>query len=462
MKTTSRTLALAALTILCGCASVGPDYVAPAATSLHIPTRWAAGSASVSAFRSEAWWQGLGDDTLNALVRRAKAASPTVDAAVARLAESRASRDQVYSSATPAVTASTGAQRADPSGQPVSTSSASLNASWELDLFGAVRRGIEGAQARVQARQADLADVHVSLAADVADAYSSLRHCQTTIELTTADLASRESTARLTGLKADAGFTAPYLAARAQATAAEGQTALTSVMAQCERDVNLLVRLTGMDRAELVGLLGAGSPVPAPDNLSVALPQDALTSRPDLAMAERTLAAAAADVGLAEANRYPRLSLLGSLGYNTTDAGKGAVSLGVWSFGPTISVPLLDGGSRKAAASAAQARYDQALASYRLKALVAVQEVEDALNRYGAAVARQQTAAAAVSGYAASFEAMDARFREGAASLIELEDARRALLSARQTASAIRLEQTQAWISLHRATGGGWTASAAL
>ncbi len=451
-------LSLLAAAALTGCAAVGPDYQAPDAQSLKLPTAWYAAALDESAHgpRQQAWWQELADPALNALVEAALRASPTVEAATGRLAEARASQLQVLASGTPTIAATAGDVRAQQPTALMTASSAALNASWELDLFGAVRRGTEGAQARVEARQADLADVHVSLAADVADAYSVLRQCQAAVQLAQQDLVSRLATAQLMALKAEAGFVAPYLAARAQATAAEGQTALAGLGLQCERTTLLLVRLTGLERKALQSLLAGTRAIPAPVRLDVALPEEVLRMRPDLVQAERNLAAAAADVGLAQANRYPRLSLSGSWGYNSTQTSMGTVSVGVWSVGPTLSVPVFDGGARKAGAQAAQARYEQALAAYRLKARIAVQEVEDALTRYAASIQRQRTAQEAVDNYRRSFAAMDARFREGASSLLELEDARRALFAAQQTASTVQLEKAQAWIALHRATGGGW------
>lgn len=474
MKTSSRILrgqplahlaAVMTLGLVSGCTTLGPDYQPPSGNDLKMPSSWSTGTAlaqpETASQASEPWWSALNDKELESLVQAALASSPTREAAVARVAEARASQAQVVANGWPAANLTAADKRNKQAAGLTTDATANIGLSWELDLFGAVRRGTEGAQARTQRSQADLANAHLSLAADVADAYSSYRQCQAALELATDDLQSRQETARLTSLKEEAGFVAPYLAARAQATAAEGLTVLSATRAQCERSLNLLVRLTGLPKVELEARLRPATGIPAPRSLDVRLPQEVLHARPDLVMAERAVAASVADIGLAQANRFPRLSLTGNLGYLSSATSAGTLSLGTWSFGPSLSVPLLDGGTRKAAVQAAQARYEQALAAYKQTARIAVQEVEDALTRYAAAVERRASARAAVDNYTRSFQAMDARYREGASSLLELEDARRALLAAKQTELAVRLETTQAWIALNRATGGGWNPAAA-
>ncbi len=456
---------------LSGCAAVGPNYVTPKFSDSDVPGQWtsptdmangAAVTGSTSTLPSQ-WWTELSDPALNQLVSAAFETSPTLEAAKAKLGQSRSLRAQADAAAAPAVDAGATSQRASVYGTTTSTQSwLSMNSSWELDLFGAVRRGKEGALAREDSQVATLADTRVSLSADVTDAYLSHRACQSHLALSGQDVISREATEKLTAISVEVGFTAPYQAIRSAASVAEAKTHLAETRAQCARLENLLTRLTGVARPALMEIL-AEKPtgldrLPEPKHFSIAIPSQALLQRPDIRAAERTLAAASADIGLAEADRYPRLALNGSLGYSVAGTGRsGSLSFGSWSFGPSLSLPIFDGGRRTAAVQAAKSTYDEAYANFRAKTRSAIQEVEDALTRYAAAHERAENARIAASQYQRFFAAVEERYREGANNLLELEDARRAMLGAQQTLLSVQQERLQAWIALNRATGGAAT-----
>lgn len=459
-----RRCALLISLVLVGCKTVGPEYRTPTLSDADMPARWTSPSSGGAQPHTlpTAWWSELSDPALNQLVDTAFQNSPTLEAAMARLNESRAHHTQARANAVPGVDAAAGGQRADASKSagPSNTGWFSLDSSWELDLFGAVTRGKQGAAAREEARMATLADARVSLAADVADAYLSYRACQSDLALSEQDVASREATRKLTEDSVAVGFTAPYQAIRSTASVAEARTRLASTRAQCQQLENLITRLTSVARPELARLL-AVSPtgldrLPEPRRFDVAVPAQAVMQRPDVRAAERSLAAASADIGLAEADRYPRISLNGALGYSVAgNSGGGGLSLGTWSFGPSVSLPIFDGGRRDAAVKAAQARYDEALAEYKARARAAIQDVENALTRYAAAHERAENARLAARQYQQYFNTVEHRYREGASNLLELEDARRAMLDARQTLLGVQKERLQAWITLNRATGGG-------
>jgi outer membrane protein TolC len=175
------------------------------------------------------------------------------------------------------------------------------------------------------------------------------------------------------------------------------------------------------------------------------------------------VAAASAEVGSAQAQRYPRLSLSGSVGSAWVRANGVTTDLNTWTIGPlALSVPLFDGGRRAALTDAAQARYDEAATLYRAKVRQAVSEVEQALVRLQSTAERNASARTAAEGYRASFDATEARWRGGLASLVELEDARRTALAAENALVALQHERQAAWIALYRAAGGGWDGSAAV
>lgn len=452
------------VSLLSGCTLLGPDYVAPTLSETEVPSQWTSKTANAGQPASPAaspapagpWWSELSDPVLDRLVNEAFRTSPTLEAALARVSQSRSLYAQADSSSRPAATAGAGndTSLSDTSNGIFNQSWLSLGAAWEIDLFGAVQRGKEGALARAESQQATLADVRVSLAADVTDAYLSYRACQSYEALSEQDVASRQATEKLTAASVREGFTAPYLAIRSRASVAEAKTQLAATRAFCERQENLLTRLTGIPRPGLMAVL-ADKPtgldrLPVPKHFDIAIPSQALTQRPDIRAAERRLAAESADIGLAEADRYPRLTLNGALGYS---AGSG-VSLGSWSFGPSLSLPIFDGGKRKAAVERAKSKYDEALADYKAKTRNAIQEVEDGLTRYAAAHQRAASAEVSASQYQSFFDSVDIRYREGASNLLELEDARRAMLSAQQTLLSVQQERLQAWVALNRATGG--------
>lgn len=454
--------ALGVLLALSACSAVGPNYVAPQLSEKDVPAQWTsrADTAPAPAVQPAParWWTELSDPALDQLVNEAVSTSPTLEAAMAKLHQARSQFTQAEAAALPTVDAAAGAQRGS-SGTVYSQSWLSMNSSWEVDLFGAVRRGKEGALAREAAQRATLADARVSLAADVTDAYLSYRACQSHVALAEQDVTSREATEKLTAASVEVGFTAPYQGIRSMASVAEAKTQLAATRAQCERLENLLTRLTGVARPTLMKVL-ADKPtglerLPVPRHFSVAIPTQALMQRPDIRSAERNVAAASADIGLAEADRYPRLALSGNLGYTVAGTGgSGTLSFGTWSFGPSISLPIFDAGRRAAVVQLAKSRYDEALADFKAITRRAIQEVEDALTRYAAAHERAESARLSASQYQRFFDAVDVRYREGASNLLELEDARRAMLSAQQTLLGVQQERLQAWVALNRATGG--------
>jgi NodT family efflux transporter outer membrane factor (OMF) lipoprotein len=348
-----------------------------------------------------------------------------------------------------------------PGAAPVTTTLQSgLQASWEIDVFGGRLAGRDAAGERLAGARAQWHDARVSVAAEVANQYYSLRTCRQLEAVTRADASSRGETARLSGLSTGAGFTAPATDALARASAAEASGRATQQRAQCELDLKALVALTGLAEPEIRQQVAAAPALPAPEAMiSIAhVPASALAQRPDVFNAEREVAAASAEVGSAQAERYPRLSLSGAIGSSRLRASGVTTTLDTWSIGPlALTLPLFDGGRRAADVDAAQARYEEAAALYRARVRQAVREVEEALVTLQSTAEREGDAQTAVTGYRASFTGTDARYRNGLASLVELEDARRAQLGAETALATLQRERRSAWVALYRAMGGGWT-----
>lgn len=413
------------------------------------------------------WWQSQGDPLLVELIDAAQTVSPTVAQALARVASARASRASANAALLPSLDASASVSRgvSQPNLPLATTQSIGLQAAWELDLVGANRAVSHAADAQLQGSQAQWHDARVSVAAEVANTYFSLRTCQQLLTVAQQDAASRQETARLAGISAKAGFAAPASAALARASAAEANSRVTQQTAACEQGTKALVALTGMTEPDLriklpPALMEQAQVAPF---FIASVPAQTLTQRPDVFAAERDVVVASAQVGAAKAQRYPRLTLNGSIGALRSTSQGSTSSLDTWSFGPlALTVPLFDGGQRGANVTAAEANYTQTVAVYRAKVRQAVREVEDALVALQSTDARKLNADVSTQGYAESLQATQARYGQGLASLVELEDARRTALAAQSAQLSLALERQRAWVVLYRALGGGFDAAAPL
>ena len=444
-----------------GCASPGP----PASVAAKAPPQWYAPlphNGTVAGLTG--WWQQFNDPLLVELIDAAQIASPSVASAAARIEQARATRVAAGAALLPTLDAVGSASRGN--SQPplplATTLQAGLQSAWEIDLFGANRAAAGAAQARLEGAAALWHEARVSVAAETATSYMNLRTCERQLAVAVDDARSRAETARLSDLSARAGFTAPATAALARASAAEASARTTQQRAQCDVEVKTLVALTALAepllRLKLTAPWSEPSAVPA----VASVPAQVLAQRPDIYQAEREVAAASADVGSARAQRFPRLSLSGSIGAGMLRAGGVSTDLQTWAIGPlAVTLPIFDGGRRAANVDAAQARYEEAAALYVAKVRQAVREVEEALVNLESARARGEDAVVAAQGYRTSFTATQARYQSGLASLVELEDARRTLFAAESALVALQRERAQAWIALYRAMGGGWQRSEA-
>lgn len=439
----------------------------PPAVAMAAPTQWQAPLPHQGSVQDLArWWQPLNDPLLAELIDAAQAVSPTLATARSRVIQARATRSNAGAALLPSVDASANASRgfSEQVGALASTAQGTLQASWEIDLFGANRATLDAAQARADGARAGWHDARVAVTAEVATTYFSLRSCERQWAVAQSDANSRRETARLTDLSARAGFQPPATAALARASSAEASARLTQQRALCDLDVKALVALSALDEPTLRRQLALTQDPPTPPSLFAieALPANVLAQRPDVFTAEREVAAASAEVGNAHAQRYPRLTLNGSIGAVALRTDGVSTNFNTWSIGPlAISLPLFDGGRRAANETAAEARYEEAAALYRARARQAVREVEEALVNLHGAAARFGDAETAVEGYRTSFNATEARYKGGLASLVELEDARRQQLASQTALLSLQRERWAAWVSLYRAAGGGWSVDAA-
>lgn len=455
-----RSIVLAATLTLSACSSF--NLLPPSKVQVAVAPAWQAPLPHQGAVGAlSQWWQRQGDPVLVELIQAAQSVSPTVAQALSRIEGSRANQAQANSALLPNISAQTSASRgvSQSNLSAATTLQAGLQASWELDLVGANRAVSHAAAAQVQSSQAQWHDARVSVAAEVANLYFNLSSCRQLLDVARRDAVSHQETARLTEINVKAGFTSASFAAMARAGAADSNSRLTQQSSQCDLYTKALVALTGIAEPDLREKLAMALNKPAQaTSISVtSVPAQTVSQRPDVFSAERDVVVAAATVGHAKAQRLPRLSLNGSVGALRVRSGGVDQNVATWSFGPlALSLPLYDGGQRDAAVKASEAAYQSAIAAYQSKVRQAVREVEEALVNLQSTEARGDDAMVATQGYAESLAATQTRFGLGLASLVELEDARRAALAADSALLSLKLQRNLAWVSLYRALGGGF------
>jgi multidrug efflux system outer membrane protein len=460
--------ALLAAAALAGCASdrgllatVGPDYEpqAPRAAPGWQAPQPHGGDAKALA----QWWRRFDDGALASLIEAAQRESASLAQAAARIEQARASAVAAGAGGMPSLDAIGSANRsAFTFGGPAlirNQVQLGVQSSWEIDLFGGLARQREAAAATLAASAASWHDARVSVAAETANAYVNYRYCEMQRAIADTDTVSRRETARITEAASQAGFQSPAAAALAQATAADAANGLAQRRTQCEIALKGLVALTALEEPALRGLLATrAARLPEPAQFRVdAVPARVVAQRPDVAAAERDLAAASARVGVQEAGRYPSLSIAGNiLPSRISIDGGPALTVNTWSIGPSVALPIADGGRRAANSEAARAQYAALDVVFRSRVRNAVREVEEALVRLAGAGERIAELDKSTAGLKANLDATEVRVTAGFANHLELQDARRAALSGEANLAAWRQERISAWIALYRAAGGGW------
>jgi NodT family efflux transporter outer membrane factor (OMF) lipoprotein len=443
--------------LLAGC-TVGPDYQAASPT---LPGSWANGSAPAAPTKPDLrpWWQQLNDPLLDRLVERAVTGNLDVALAQAKIREARATYEQAGGALLPSLGGSAGATRSKSGGGNArSQFQAGFDASWELDLFGANQRTLEAADYGLQAADADLRNTLLTLVGDVASNYINARTTQARLDLTRRTVATQRETADLTRAKYQAGALSAANAASAEGQATSTEAQIQSLESSYATYLHRLGILLGQSPTALANELDSVAPLPAvPDALPPSLPADLLRRRPDIQAAERRLAQSTARIGVAEAGRYPSISLTGSLTTSASNAGDLARSSTIgWSIGPSINIPLFQGGKLQAAVDLAVAQRDQSAISFHSTVLSALEDVENALVALSRERVRYEKLRAAAASYREAAELAQALFRAGSTGFLEVLDAQRSLYSAEDSLVQSQANIISNYITLNKALGGGW------
>ena len=456
-----------AFLLAAGCA-VGPDYERPEASvssSYKELEGWSAARPQDDLPRGQ-WWSVFGDAELDALLQKVDISNQNVRAAEARVRQARALSDQARAGLYPAVNANASGVRSkspslsnDPSFATgaVNTFNANLGASWELDLWGKVRRSVEAGDASFQASDAQLEAAKLSARASLAQAYFSLRVADVNRRLLEDTVAGYQRNLELTQNRYKAGVAARVDVVQAEQQYKGAQAQLIDVgvsRAQFEHAIAILI-----GEAPARFSLAATTTELAMPRIPVNLPSTLLQRRPDIAAAERNVAAANARIGVAKAAKYPTLNLTGTYGSRAADIGDLFTAPSrLWSIGAAALQPLFDAGLRSAQTDQAIATYDEDVALYRQAVLTAFQQVED--NLVALRILEQEAAiqAEVVAAARRSVELTTNQYQAGVVSFLNVIVTQAALLNAEQNAANVLGRRLNASVALVQALGGGWSA----
>ena len=458
--------------MLSGCA-VGPDYKPPAPPAASPGFVEGATPGFSTDPPQVAWWKTLQDPVLDDLVGRATKANDDLRIALANVEAAQATYEAVASVELPQVDANLSYSRSRSSAATIlnqphtilpnaNLTAGTLNLSWELDLFGRLRRTVEAARADAEQEEALRQDVLVVVLADLASAYVDLRGSQLRLSVAQRNADTQNDTFALTETLSSAGRASDLDIARARTQLETTLATIPPLEAAINADEHRIAVLVGLEPNALNALLGPSRPLPQiPALVTIGDPPALLRRRPDVRATERALAATTARIGVATADLYPRITLIGALGSEANQPSAltagGAVTYGI---GPSLSWTLFDRQAIYARIRAANANTDAALANFEKTVLTALQETETALNQYARERNRRDTLAAAAEASARATELAQTRYRFGVENFLTVLDAERTQLGAEDQLAQSEVLVAQDLVTIYRALGGGWETEA--
>jgi NodT family efflux transporter outer membrane factor (OMF) lipoprotein len=460
MKTPLLVMTTAALLSAC---AVGPDYQRPTSASpaafKEAPAA-AAGwfpAAPADALDRGPWWELFGDAELNKLVQQVEVSNQNIAAAVAAYAQAQAVVREQRAGLFPAVSADGSAKRSGggASNGTANSFAASLGASWAPDIWGALRRSVESAQAGAQASDADLAAARLSAQGLVASDYFGLRDADNELVLVRRTVEGYQRSLQITTNRYNAGIAPRTDVLQAQTALSNAQADLASLTAQRAQLEHAIAVLVGKAPAEFsIAAADWNMAVPA---VPLVVPSELLQRRPDIAAAERAVAQANAQIGIQRSAYFPSLTLSGSIGNAGSRVGDlfGA-STSLWAIGASVAQTVFDAGATRARVEQAEAGRDAAVAKYRQTVLAAFQAVEDQLSATRSLAEQADLRRAASEAADLTEQQLLNRYKAGQVSFTEVVTAQASALSARRTLSQLAANRQTSAIALIQAMGGGW------
>jgi multidrug efflux system outer membrane protein len=467
-------VAAAVAAVLSACGTVGPNFAAPKAVDTPAWRGAPTAQANDTARLPAKWWTVFGDATLDQLEQRAMTDNPNVRAAAQRLVQAQAQLGVTRASQLPAVNLSAGVsdqRTSSNSTEGILFGHQSLHGmnyqvgagfSWELDLWGRVRRVVESADAQALAAQDDRDGVLLMLSSQVATTYWQLRGLDADLAILKSALATRRESEQLIEARFNAGLSNELDLSRTRIERANAEADLHEAQRQRDALEHGLAVLVGSSPSVPLLAPAQGTSLPQPPSIPVGLPASVLGQRPDLAASVAQLRASNAQVGVAQAAFYPSVSLTGNYGFASQHLHDLAqASSREFSIGPlALSLPIFDGGRNRANLKLARARYDEAVANHEAKLLTALREVEDALSDVQQRQQQGEVQAQAQQAAARALLVAQARYDRGISTYLDVTDAQRSTLMADRAAAQIRTQRLIAAVAVARALGGGWSQGA--
>ncbi len=456
------------LMVVAGCMSVGPDYQAP---EKQLPTAWQDGSDP--ALQSDeavvvCWWTLFEDPWLQRLIEEGARGNLDMRGALARVREARARLALATGERWPiaeaggSVARQRGSENSLASGDGSQTLySVGFDASWEIDLFGRISRGVEEARAGYQASAEDRADVMISVYAEIARSYFTIRTFQARLAAAEGNLESQRQVLGLTRARFRNGLATGLDVAQAERVLASSEAVVPPLRIALRQAINAVAVLLGRMPGEWSDELSVPEPIPLPPaTVAIGVPADLLRRRPDVRRAERQLAAQTARIGIATADLYPRLSLSGSFGLESLSAGDlFQTSSRVFSFGPAVRWLLFDGNRVRSRIEAEEALAEQALYRYEKTVLNAVAEAENALTEHLQQRSRQLALERSQRAAQRSVRLATGLYKDGLSDFQNVLDAQRALFDIENQLAAAQGDAVINLVQLYKAIGGGWKPS---
>jgi NodT family efflux transporter outer membrane factor (OMF) lipoprotein len=467
-RPTSQVAAMVAMAALLGGCAVGPNYKAPPAASLSVPAHYTAPATEAATGDLSAWWTSFDDPLLTSLVAQATAGNLDIKMSEARLRQAREALIQSRATLFPALTGSGGVTRNDAFGRdsafagPGRTQlSLGLDATWQADLFGGNRRSVEAARASADAALFNLAAVRTAVAGEVAANYISARLAQARLAIARDTLRTQDDNLSIAGWRVQAGLAPATDQEQARAQRAQTSASIPLLETSFHNAVNRLSVLTGQAPGALEQAMSTDAPIPVgPDGIAVGVPADTLRQRPDVRAAERQLAAATAEIGVAKAQLFPALSLTGSLGTAAANVG----SLGnifTSNLFAGLTQTIFNGGRLQSQVRSARAAADEAFANYKSVVLSGLEDAENALQSVRSSKEREAALIEARDASQAAAILARSQYRSGLTDFLTLLQSEQSLLSARDALASAQADRATAIVQLYLAVGGGWRPDAA-
>lgn len=453
-----RAAAPLAMLLLSGCV-VGPDYETP---QTALPIRFSEGSTRAAAdVTLQPWWTAFNDRRLNTLVDQGLDQNLDVLQAIERITSAEANFESADSAAFPQINASADHQvsksNGDDANPTTNRTSGTLGVSWIIDLFGQYRRTKESAKATLDAAYAQTDIARLTFLSNVVTAYIDARYYQERIAIARKNLGSRRETLELTRLQLEAGAASRLDVVQSEGLVNSTLAEIPALEISFRQSVHRIALLLGLPATSLLTDLQKGASQPYfRRSVNAGVPADLIRNRPDIRAAERNLAAATAEIGVAEAALYPSITLSGSISPVLLATSAASSKTTSWGFGPTIDLPIFDAGARVARIKANEATARQAYLAWKQTVLNAVAEVENALVAVNRTRQTVSALTATVRSYEEALSLATASYRDGASSLLDVLDAQRNVASAQASLAQAVQQLANGYVALNVAIGGGY------